>query len=379
MEELVRRAATAGEAAVAAADLAALGDLADLLDQAALLAIAYTVRRQGLFDAPDTAHDLREIVTAMKVAPRHVRIVRRWLAALVREGMLARDAARYRGLRRVEAAEVEGARARLDSVARGFEHGPGLARFFQLSVSYLPELLRDEISLQALLFADGDLDVADDVYRRNLASRYTNNAAAAAMRAFSERHAGPGPVRVLEIGAGVGGTTVEVLPELDGLEVDYLFTDVTRFFLMAAKERFASRPWVRYGLFDLNRDASEQGRPPESVDLVLAANVLHNARHAERTLRAIRDLLAPGGCLVFIETCRDHYQLMTSMQFLMSPPAAEPDADFEDFRRGTDRIFPTREEWLGELAAAGFRDPLCVPGVDHPLSRIGQHVFSATR
>lgn len=378
MEELVRRAAAAGEAAVDGADLAPLGELAGLLDEAALLAIAYTVRRQGLFDGPDAVHDLGEIVTATKVAPRHVRIVRRWLAALEREGMLARDdAGRYRGLRRVEAAEVEGARVRLDSVTRGFAHGPGLTRFFQQSVAYLPELLRDEISLQALLFADGDLDVADDVYRRNLASRYTNNAAAEVMRAFAEGC--PGPVRVLEIGAGVGGTTVEVLPRLDGLAVDYLFTDVTRFFLVTAKERFASRPWVRFGLFDLNRDAFEQGQAPGSVDLVLAANVLHNARHAGRTLRAIRELLAPGGRLVFIETCRDHYQLMTSMQFLMSPPASEPDADFADFRHGTDRIFPTRAEWLDELVAAGFRDPLCVPGADHPLARIGQYVFSAIR
>jgi hypothetical protein len=70
---------------------------------------------------------------------------------------------------------------------------------------------------------------------------------------------------------------------------------------------------------------------------------------------------------------------MTSMQFLMSPPASEPDADFADFRAGTDRIFPDREEWLRELGAAGFRDLLCVPGAGHPLDRIGQHVFSAER
>lgn len=379
MDELARRAAAAGEAAVEGADLASLGALADLLDQAALLAIAYTLRRHGLFEESNAAHDLQEIIAAVRVAPRHVRIVRRWLAALEHEGMLVRDdVGRYQGLRRVEAAEVEGARGRLDSIARGFAHGPGLTRFFQQSVSYLPELLRDEISLQALLFADGDLDVADDVYRRNLASRYTNAAAAAVMKAFTERADG-GPVRVLEIGAGVGGTTAEVLPELDGVAVDYLFTDVTRFFLVTAKERFGSRPWVRYGLFDLNRDAAEQGFLPGSVDLVLAANVLHNARHAGRTLREIRELLAPGGRLVFIETCRDHYQLMTSMQFLMSPPASEAGADFADFRAGTDRIFPAREEWLHELKAAGFRDPLCVPGADHPLVRIGQHVFSAER
>ncbi|NGY64230.1 class I SAM-dependent methyltransferase [Lentzea sp. NEAU-D13] len=365
-------ASAAGENAVASADLAGLGALADRLDEAALLVIAFTLRRSGLFPDPAATHSLQDVLAATKAAPRHHRIVRRWLAVLLRENMITLADGRYRDLRAVEAAEVERALAGLDAAARGFAHGPGLTRFFQQSAAYLPDLLTDAISLQALLFAGDDLDVADDVYRRNLASRYTNQAAAAVIRDFvRQRHH---PAKVLEVGAGVGGTTAEVLPELDGLGVDYLFTDVTRYFLTVAEERFGSR--IRYGIFDIN--AAEQQIPAHSMDVVLAANVLHNARHAGRVLGGLRELLAPGGLLVFIETCRDHYQLMTSMQFLMSPPASSPDADFEDFRRGTDRIFPSRQEWLSELESAEFREAFAVPEADHPLTRIGQHVFIAT-
>ena len=366
-------ASAAGENAVASADLAGLGALADRLDEAALLVIAFTLRRSGLFSDPDATHSLQDVLAATKAAPRHHRIVRRWLTVLLHENMITFCTdGRYRDLRAVEAAEVERALAGLDAAARGFAHGPGLTRFFQQSAAYLPDLLTDAISLQALLFAGDDLDVADDVYRRNLASRYTNQAAAAVIRDFVRQR--QHPAKVLEIGAGVGGTTAEVLPALDGLGVDYLFTDVTRYFLTVAEERFGAS--VRYGIFDIN--AAEQQIPAHSMDVVLAANVLHNAHHAGRVLGGLRELLAPGGLLVFIETCRDHYQLMTSMQFLMSPPASSPDADFEDFRRGTDRIFPSRREWLGELGGAGFRGAFAVPEADHPLTRIGQHVFVAT-
>lgn len=365
-------ASAAGENAVASADLAGLGALADRLDEAALLVIAFTLRRSGLFPDPAATHSLQDVFAATKAAPRHHRIVRRWLAVLLRENMITLADGRYRDLRAVEAAGVERALAGLDAAARGFAHGPGLTRFFQQSAAYLPDLLTDAISLQALLFAGDDLDVADDVYRRNLASRYTNQAAAAVIRDFVRQR--QHPAKVLEVGAGVGGTTAEVLPELDGLSVDYLFTDVTRYFLTVAEERFGSR--IRYGIFDIN--AAEQQIPAHSMDVVLAANVLHNARHAGRVLGGLRELLAPGGLLVFIETCRDHYQLMTSMQFLMSPPASSPDADFEDFRRGTDRIFPSRQEWLSELESAGLREAFAVPEADHPLTRIGQHVFIAT-
>jgi pyochelin synthetase len=356
----------AGERAIAGAELDGLAALVDRLDAVALTAIVFTLGRHGLTGT----HDLDEIYAVTKVAPRHRRIVRRWLRALVAEHLAVAEDGRYRLVRPVDAAEVEQARAELDAAARGLEHGPGLARFFQLTVSYLPELLRDEISLQSLLFADGDLDVADDVYQRNVASRYANEAAAAVLA----EQARPG-LRVLEIGAGIGGTSAVVLPALAGYRPDYLFTDVSRFFLSSAKERFAAYDWVRYGLLDVNGDFAAQGHEPESFDVVLAANVLHNARHAGEVLAGLRKLIAPGGALVFVDTTVEHHQLMTSMQFLMSPPATEPDADFTDFRRGTDRIFPSREEWLDSLRTNGFRTADCLPPPGHPLGRIGQYLF----
>lgn len=370
-------AARAGDEAIRDADLAGLGRLADAVDHAAVLAIAFTVRRHGLFTDPETRHDLAEICTATRTAPRHHRIIRRWLRVLVGEGMLTPDGdGRYRGLVPVSASEVERARRQVDDLGSMLAHGQGLTRFFGAAVAYLPELLRDEISLQALLFADGDLDVAEDVYRRNAASRYTNQVCASVVESLATAHV---PLRVVEVGAGIGGTTADVVSAIADHQVDYHFTDVSRFFLSSARDRFRAHPWVRYGLLDINRDLSAQGFAPGCADVVLAANVLHNARHAGTVLAGLRELIEPGGHLVFIDTSREHYQLMTSMQFLMSPAATDPDADFTDFRAGTDRIFPTRDEWLRELASAGFEPLLCLPDEGHPLARLGQYAFVGRR
>lgn len=364
------RGRAAGERAIRGADLGAMAEVPDKLDDAALVAMAFTLGRLGLTGA----HDIEEIYRITAVAPRHRRILRRWLRVLVTEGMASAEAGRYRLLCTVGAAELDQTRAALEAGAAGLAHGAGLARFFQMSVAYLPELLRDEIALQTLLFADGDFDIADDVYQRNLASRYANAAAAEVVAG----EARPG-LRVLEIGAGVGGTSEAVLPALAGHRPDYLFTDVSRFFLSSARRRFAEYGFVRFGLFDINAGYADQGYEPDSFDVVLAANVLHNARHAVEVIAALRSLLVPGGALVFIDTTIEHYQLMTSMQLMMSPPASDPDADFTDFRRGTDRVFPTREEWLGALRAAGFADPDCLPEPGHPLGRIGQYLFVGRR
>jgi SAM-dependent methyltransferase len=113
------------------------------------------------------------------------------------------------------------------------------------------------------------------------------------------------------------------------------------------------------------------------VDVIVGANVLHNAHDIDAVLARLRRLLAPGGHLVIIESCREHYQVMTSMQFLMSGRAGEPEWDFADFRAGTDRIFLTEPEWLDRLQSCGFRCGPVLPGTGGALASLAQHVFTA--
>ncbi|TDC24419.1 hypothetical protein E1265_09710 [Streptomyces sp. 8K308] len=117
--------------------------------------------------------------------------------------------------------------------------------------------------------------------------------------------------------------------------------------------------------------------PPGAADVVVAANVLHNALHIDATLIRLRRLLAPGGLLVVIEPCREHYQAMTSMQFLMSPRDGAPRPGTSDIRAGTDQIFLTDTEWSAVLAEAGYRPLSDLPAPDHPLAPLGQRLFVA--
>jgi pyochelin synthetase len=104
---------TAG--AAPGAEWEALAELAAQLDRIALLAMCRTLRRGGLFAATATGHLPAEIVTGLRVAPRHHGVIRRRLAALEREGMLARDpgTGRYTGLHGAGLAALGQARGRL--------------------------------------------------------------------------------------------------------------------------------------------------------------------------------------------------------------------------------------------------------------------------
>lgn len=85
-------------------------------------------------------------------------------------------------------------------------------------------------------------------------------------------------LRVLEIGAGTGGTTARVL---DGLKSDdgqklysnYVFTDISPLFFDSARARFEAYKDIEYCALDISRDPSDQGFEAEAYDLVIASNV----------------------------------------------------------------------------------------------------------
>ncbi|MER5213138.1 class I SAM-dependent methyltransferase [Streptomyces sp. NPDC002838] len=379
-ERAVSDAAASGDAAVTGTDLAELPALMRLLDETALLTMARVLDRTRLFRdaAPHTA---AEIVAALGTAPRHAWIVRRWLRTLAAEGRLAHDPAteHYRDLTAPGRAEYAHARRTLDEARRGMGYPESMTRFFFAAADRLPLLLQDRASLQEVLFPQGETDTAEGNYRDNVPSRWANHAAADLIAREARRREGgengSRPLRVLEAGAGVGGTTEAVLRALGSAPVDYLFTDVSRFFLQTPRTRFGTHRGLRSALFDINRDPLAQGFTPASHDVILAANVLHNARHVGRALSALRELLVPDGLLVLVESCREHYQALTSMYLLMSPRADE-EGWFTDLRAGQDRVFLTEGEWARQLDAAGFRPLPVLPPDGHPLTALGQHVVA---
>src|SRR5919108_336638 len=77
--------------------------------------------------------------------------------------------------------------------------------------------------------------------------------------------------------------------------------------------------------------------PPSSFDVVLAGDVLHATQDIGRVLAQLRELVVPGGWLVFVEMTREHYQVMTSLELMIR--LDEATGDFLDERRGRDQTF----------------------------------------
>ncbi|KAI1179866.1 putative polyketide synthase [Nemania sp. FL0916] len=116
-------------------------------------------------------------------------------------------------------------------------------------------------------------------------------------------------LRIMEVGAGTGSTTHQLMSILStstsyGYHARYSkydFTDISPSFLNLARETFSKYPKMNFGVFDVEKDAAEQGYDEYSYDVIVAANVVHATKSLESTLRALRTLLKRDGKLILIE------------------------------------------------------------------------------
>ncbi|GAA3348220.1 non-ribosomal peptide synthetase [Amorphoplanes nipponensis] len=364
-------AAAVGERSTAGVDRAEYVAYLRRLDDIALLSMLRTFQHAGLFSGPREVHSTAEIITRTGAPPRHHRVVRRWVRALAEHGLLIlQDADRYRAELRVEPATVEAAWREVDDlVARLDPASAKVHDYFKACTGSLPEVLRSEgADAVQLLFPEGRVDIGESLYNVTLFNRWANRILAEAIATIARSSAKP--FRVLEVGAGVGGTSLDVIPALAGSDVEYVFTDLSQFFLNKAKESFAEYPWVRYATLDIDTDFRAQGFSPNSFDAVILGDVFHATKNVGHSVEALRELLAPGGWLLFAEMTRDHYQIMTSMELMLTDGRAE---DFTDLRHGRDQTFVAHSDWLALL---GDDLVFALPEERDVFTEIGLHVYA---
>jgi pyochelin synthetase len=345
------------------------------LDATALLQMLSALRSCGLFATAQDSHTVPEIITTAQVAPRHHRLVRRWLRALRDNGLIRQDGHddRYTAALGVDAAAVREGWRRVAHLVPEIENRTELISYFETTSGMLPELLRGDVDPLTLLFPEGRTEIHEVAYNGIFLSRYLNRLLTSAACRLAGQRDGSEPFRVLEVGSGVGGTSAELIPALAPFGVEYLFTDVSEFFLTNARRRYAEFPWVDYARYDMNADFRAQGLLPNSYDLIVCANVLHYAHSVAAVIPELRQLVQPGGWILFIEATRDSYQIMTSMEFLFD----EASGEFDDVRRRHEQTFVTRSQWLEVLAAAGADAVLCLPEQDPITDQMGMHLFAA--
>ncbi|KAK0671249.1 putative polyketide synthase [Cercophora samala] len=129
-------------------------------------------------------------------------------------------------------------------------------------------------------------------------------------------------IRILEIGAGTGGTTRPLLESLSqierpGITVEYTFTDLSPSLVAAAKRKFAPlvasnarKNGVKIEMQFITLDIeSPDAKQDKHYDIILSTNCIHATKNLAISASHIRELLDPveGGQLCLVELTRNLY------------------------------------------------------------------------
>lgn len=173
--------------------------------------------------------------------------------------------------------------------------------------SQIVPILRGEVDPLHLMFGEDDGKLMNAVYHEEFELGHIPIHFKSYLDLLSHRGRG---LKVLEVGAGTGGTTLPILQtmcppeEIDAWSIlEYTYTDISPAFFEKAAEKFKSWEGImKFRTFNAETDPRKQDFGVEDkYDVIVAANVIHATSNIPDTLLRLHELLRPGGKLILQE------------------------------------------------------------------------------
>lgn len=307
---------------------------------------------------------------SLNVAPQMQPATGRLMLGLARHGMVTPFGTAYQATPKF----TKAAAAAPETLRNFIEKHPGHlpeALLVSGNCAELGAILRGEKEAVQVLFSGLGADLLDQFYGDGLyTSQWLAAIAAAIKEAANHLPEGRG-LRILEVGGGTAGLAAQVLPMLERGLHQYVFTDVSAGFFSPAMQKLAAFPEVECKVFDLEKPGTEQDFAAGSFDFIIGTNVLHAVRNVKATLGYLRDLLVPGGSLLFMDTATP--QLWTETVFGLTSGWWR----FSDHELRTEQPLLDRQQWKRVLQEAGFSETASLPGLIGPTGGEGQMALLA--
>ena len=236
----------------------------------------------------------------------------------------------------------------LDKLRKAFPSSEAESILLAAAGPHFADILCGIVDPLNVLFPGGSSELVEPFYSRSAAGRAYNDlvqtAVTAALKAVPERRA----IRILEVGGGTGSLTRGILPILPSHKTEYTFTDLSPAFFAAARQHFSKFPFVKYQSFDIERSPKGQDIRAAGYDIIVASDVIHATRSLADTLDNLKECLAPGGILLFLELSRSLALIENTFGLL------EGWWKFSDFRTYSPILSP--DGWRQVLLKQGFED-----------------------
>ncbi|MFF2910651.1 beta-ketoacyl synthase N-terminal-like domain-containing protein [Paenibacillus sp. NPDC057934] len=172
----------------------------------------------------------------------------------------------------------------------------------------LPNILTSKVPATDVMFPKGTMKLVEGIYKNNLVADYFNevlsNTVINLIEGWLRKDKGR-QIRILEIGAGTGGTSSMLLGKLKAFEQEieeYCYTDISKAFLKHGEIHYGEQyPFLTFNVLNIEEPVGKQGIEVGGYDLVVAANVLHATKNIRQTIRNAKSILRNKGVLLLNE------------------------------------------------------------------------------
>ncbi|BAZ50645.1 beta-ketoacyl synthase [Nostoc sp. NIES-4103] len=332
------------------------------LDHLCVANLNLILKDLGAFSQPNDKYSVEDLLEQFLILPQHKQLLSQWLQILVEQGQLQQEGEVFSNLLPISHEAFE---ALVAEVKLKWADTPLWADPILLAREKLPSLLTGKENSLNLLFTQDSLAHTERIALDWPMLSYYNAIAKTILQQIIKSLPSQVKLRVLDIGAGMGLTTADLLPVLPPQQTTYVYTDVARLFLDNAKQKFSNYPFIEYKLLDIERSPQEQGYDLHSFDVIVAANVLHVTQNIKESLDHVRSLLAPGGLLLIWEVTQPQLIYNVTDGLWMKP--------LQDGERTQANPFLSQEQWQKALLTHGFVEAEIIP----KNNDFGYHIFLA--
>ncbi|KAI0180672.1 hypothetical protein GGR52DRAFT_583146 [Hypoxylon sp. FL1284] len=244
-------------------------------------------------------------IPAIPHEPTHQKLVYRLHEILEEQGLVERKNGDY--FRTAHAVPSTPSATLYDSMIQKFPMHSSETKLLHTTGPRLADCLSGAASPLALIFQNASARaLLEDVYTNAPMFKSATMLLAEYLTGILlRRPADSRPLRIIELGAGTGGTTKYLVKALraTGRQFTYTFTDLSTSLVAAARRKFSEyAEFMQYEGLDVEK--GPDARLLGAFDVVVSSNCIHATRDLVRSTANINSLLRAGGVLGLVELTR---------------------------------------------------------------------------
>ncbi|KAI0379432.1 hypothetical protein F5Y04DRAFT_290317 [Hypomontagnella monticulosa] len=241
-----------------------------------------------------------EKVMRISHEPKHQKLIPRLYEILEEQGLVAHENGDY--IRTAKAVPSIPSSTLFDSMIQRFPGHTSETRLLHTTGHRLADCLSGTANPLSLIFQNATArSLLEDVYTNAPMFKAATMLLAQYLAELLQQTAHNRSIRILELGAGTGGTTKYLVKKLQatGRDFTYTFTDLSPSLVAAARRKFSDYPFMKYEVMDIEKqpDARFLG----AFDIVLSSNCIHATRDLVLSTTNIHKMLKSDGILCLVE------------------------------------------------------------------------------